>query len=167
MALLDILTYPDPRLYQVAQPVKVFDGRLKRLVDDMAETMYAAPGVGLAATQMDVHKQILVIDVSEDHSDLRVFVNPEITRREGVAVNQEGCLSVPGIYDNVERAESITVTALDRNGARFTLNASGMLATCIQHEMDHLQGKIFVDYLSEMKQNRVRAKLKKRQRKAA
>ena len=119
------------------------------------------------ATQVDVHKQIIVIDVSEDHSDLRVFVNPEVTRREGVAVNQEGCLSVPGIYDNVERAESITVTALDRNGARFTLNASGLLATCIQHELDHLQGKVFVDYLSELKQNRVRAKLKKRQRKAA
>ena len=111
----------------------------------MAETMYSAPGVGLAATQVDVHQQIIVIDVSEDHSDLRVFINPEITRREGVAVNQEGCLSVPGIYDNVERAESVTVTALDRNGARFTLNASGMLATCIQHEMDHLQGKVFVE----------------------
>jgi peptide deformylase len=108
-----------------------------------------------------------VIDVSDDRSDLRVFVNPEITRREGMAVNQEGCLSVPGIYDNVERAESVTVTALDRNGSRFTLNASGMLATCIQHEMDHLQGKVFIDYLSELKQNRVRAKLKKRQRKAA
>ena len=133
----------------------------------MAETMYAAPGVGLAATQVDVRKQIVLIDVSEDRTDLRVFINPEITRREGVAVNQEGCLSVPGIYDNVERAESVTVTALDRNGSRFTLNASGMLATCIQHEMDHLEGKIFVDYLSELKQNRVRAKIKKRQRKAA
>jgi peptide deformylase len=129
--------------------------------------MYAAPGVGLAATQVDVHKQIIVIDVSEDRSDLRVFINPEITRREGLAVNQEGCLSVPGIYDNVERADSVTVTALDRNGSRFTLNASGMLATCIQHEIDHLQGKVFVDYLSELKQNRVRTKLKKRQRKAA
>jgi peptide deformylase len=133
----------------------------------MVETMYAAPGVGLAATQVDVRKQIVVIDVSDDHSDLRVFINPEITRREGVAVNQEGCLSVPGIYDNVERAESVTVTALDRNGSRFTLNASGILATCIQHEMDHLEGKVFVERLSELKQNRVRAKLKKRQRKAA
>ena len=167
MAILDILQYPDHRLNMPAQRVEKLDAPTRKLIDDLAETMYAAPGVGLAATQVDVHKQILVIDVSEDHSDLRVFVNPEITRREGVAVNQEGCLSVPGIYDNVERAESITVTALDRNGARFTLNASGMLATCIQHEMDHLQGKIFVDYLSEMKQNRVRAKLKKRQRKAA
>ena len=123
--------------------------------------------MGLAATQVDVHKQIIVIDVSDDRSDLRVFVNPEITRREGVAANQEGCLSIPGIYDNIERAESVTVTALDRNGSRFTLNASGMLAACIQHEMDHLQGKVFIDYLSELKLNRVKAKLKKRQRKAA
>ena len=167
MAILEILQYPDTRLNTPAHRVEKLDAATRKLIDDMAETMYAAPGVGLAATQVDVHKQILVIDVSEDHSDLRVFVNPEITRREGVAVNQEGCLSVPGIYDNVERAESVTVTALDRNGARFTLNASGMLAACIQHEMDHLQGKVFIDYLSELKQNRVRAKLKKRQRKAA
>ena len=150
-----------------AQRVEKIDAATRRLIDDMTETMYAAPGVGLAASQVDVHKQIIVIDVSDDRSDLRVFVNPEITRREGVAVNQEGCLSIPGIYDNVERAESVTVTALDRNGSRFTLNASGMLAACIQHEMDHLQGKVFIDYLSELKQNRVRAKLKKRQRKAA
>jgi peptide deformylase len=129
--------------------------------------MYAAPGIGLAATQVDVHKQIIVIDVSDDHSDLRVFINPEITRREGAAVNQEGCLSVSGVFENVERAESVTVTALDRNGSRFTLNASGLLAACIQHEMDHLHGKVFIDYLSELKQNRIRAKLKKRQRKAA
>jgi peptide deformylase len=167
MAILEILQYPDPRLNTPAQRVEKLDAATRKLIDDMAETMYAAPGVGLAATQVDVHKQIIVIDVSEDRSDLRVFVNPEITRREGAAVNQEGCLSLPGIYDNVERAESVTVTALDRSGARFTLNASGMLATCIQHEMDHLQGKIFVDYLSDLKQNRVRAKLKKRQRKAA
>ncbi len=167
MAILDILQYPDLRLNTPAERVEKLDAAMRKLIDDLAETMYAAPGVGLAATQVDVHKQILVIDVSDDRSDLRVFVNPEITRREGVAVNQEGCLSVPGVYDNVERAESVTVTALDRNGARFTLNASGMLATCIQHEMDHLQGKVFVDYLSDLKQNRVRAKLKKRQRKAA
>ena len=167
MAILEILQYPDSRLNTPARRVEKIDAATRRLIDDMAETLYAAPGVGLAATQVDVHKQIIIIDVSEDHSDLRVFVNPEITRREGVAVNQEGCLSVPGIYENVERAESVTVTALDRGGSRFTLNASGMLATCIQHEMDHLQGKIFVDYLSELKQNRVRAKLKKRQRKAA
>ena len=167
MAILEILQYPDPRLNTPAEKVEKLDAATRKLIDDMAQTMYAAPGVGLAATQVDVHKQIIVIDVSEDRSDLRVFVNPEITRREGVAVNQEGCLSIPGIYDNVERAESVTVTALDRNGARFTLNASGTLAACIQHEMDHLQGKVFIDYLSELKQNRVRTKLKKRQRKAA
>ena len=167
MAILEILQYPDPRLAHPAQRVEKIDDSTRRLIDDMVETMYAAPGVGLAATQVDVHKQIVVIDVSEDRSDLRVFINPEVTRREGVAVNQEGCLSVPGIYDNVERAESVTVTALDRNGARFTLNASGMLAACIQHEVDHLQGRIFVERLSDLKQNRIRAKLKKRQRKAA
>jgi peptide deformylase len=167
MAILDILQYPDERLTVPAQRVEKIDAATRKLVDDLTETMYAAPGVGLAATQVDVHKQIIVIDVSEDRSDLRVFINPEITRREGLSVNQEGCLSVPGIYDNVERADSVTVTALDRNGARFTLNASGMLATCIQHEVDHLYGKVFVEYLSELKQNRVRTKLKKRQRKAA
>jgi peptide deformylase len=167
MAILEILQYPDPRLNKPAERVEKIDAPTRKLIDDLVETMYAAPGVGLAATQVDVHKQIVVIDVSEDHSDLRVFINPEITRREGVAVNQEGCLSVPGIYDNVERAESVTVTALDRNGSRFTLNASGILATCIQHEMDHLEGKVFVERLSELKQNRVRAKIKKRQRKAA
>jgi peptide deformylase len=167
MAILEILQYPDMRLHEPAERVEKIDAETRRLVDNMAETMYAAPGVGLAATQVDVHKQIIVIDVSEDHTDLRVFINPEITRREGVAVNQEGCLSVSGIYENVERAESVTVTALDRNGSRFTLNASGLLAACIQHEMDHLDGKIFIDYLSELKQNRIRAKLKKRQRKAA
>ena len=167
MAILEILQYPDSRLNTPAERVEKLDAATRRLIDDMVETMYAAPGVGLAATQVDVHRQIIVIDVSEDRSDLRVFINPEITRREGLAVNQEGCLSVAGIYDNVERAESVTVTALDRNGSRFTLNASGLLAACIQHEMDHLQGKVFVEYLSELKQNRIRAKLKKRQRKAA
>ncbi len=167
MAILEILQYPDPRLTLPAQRVEKIDAATRKLIDDMAETMYAAPGVGLAASQVDVPLQILVIDVSDDRSDLRVFINPEITRREGQAVSQEGCLSLPGIYDNVERAESVTVTALDRNGARFTLNASGMLATCIQHEMDHLRGTVFVEHLSELKQNRIRAKLKKRQRKAA
>ena len=167
MAILEILQYPDPRLMVPAQRVEKIEAGTRKLIEDMIETMYAAPGVGLAATQVDAHLQIIVIDVSDDRSDLRVFINPEITRREGAAVNQEGCLSVAGIYDNVERAESVTVTALDRNGARFTLNASGMLATCIQHEMDHLQGKIFVERLSDLKQNRIRAKLKKRQRKAA
>jgi peptide deformylase len=164
MAILDILTYPDPRLYQVAQSVKIFDGRLKKLVDDMAETMYAAPGVGLAAIQVNEAKEIIVIDISEDKSQLRVFVNPEIVRREGVALNEEGCLSVPGIYDKVERAESVTVTALDRAGNRFTINASGLLAVCIQHEMDHLVGKVFVDYLSPLKQQRIKSKMKKRER---
>jgi peptide deformylase len=167
MAILEILQYPDPRLALPAQRVEKIDAGTRKLIDDMTETMYAAPGVGLAASQVDVHKQIIIIDVSDDRSDLRVFVNPEITRREGQTVNQEGCLSVPGIYDNVERAESVTVTALDRNGARFTLNASGLLATCIQHEMDHLRGRVFVEHLSDLKQNRIRAKLKKRQRKAA
>lgn len=167
MAILEILQYPDPRLMIPAQRVEKIDAGTRRLVDDMIETMYAAPGVGLAASQVDVHLQIIVIDVSDDRSDLRVFINPDVTRREGAAVNQEGCLSVAGIYDNVERAESVTVTALDRNGARFTLNASGMLATCIQHEMDHLHGKVFIERLSDLKQNRIRAKLKKRQRKAA
>lgn len=167
MAILEILQYPDTRLHEPAQRVEKIDAETRRLIDDMAETMYAAPGIGLAATQVDVHKQIIIIDVSEDRNDLRVFINPEITRREGAAVTQEGCLSVSGIFENVERAESVTVTALDRNGSRFTLNASGLLAACIQHEMDHLRGKVFIDYLSELKQNRIRAKLKKRQRKAA
>jgi peptide deformylase len=167
MAILEILQYPDPRLTIPAQRVEKIDAEARELVDDMIETMYAAPGVGLAATQVDVHKQIVVIDVSDDRSDLRVFINPEVIRREGQAVNQEGCLSVPGVYDNVERAESVTITALDRNGARFTLNASGLLAACIQHEMDHLHGRVFIEHLSDLKQNRIRAKLKKRQRKAA
>jgi len=167
MAILEILQYPDPRLHLPAARVEKIDAATRKLVADMAETMYAAEGVGLAATQVNVHLQVIVIDTSPDHTERRVFINPEITRREGVALNQEGCLSVPGIYDNVERAESVTVTALDENGSRFTLNASGLLATCIQHEMDHLQGKVFVEHLSELKQNRIRAKLKKRQRKAA
>jgi peptide deformylase len=167
MAILDILQYPDPRLHLPAARVDKIDAATKRLVADMAETMYSAEGVGLAATQVNIHQQIVVIDASPDHGDLRVFINPEILRREGLSLNQEGCLSVPGIYDNVERADSVTVTALDENGARFTLNASGLLATCIQHELDHLQGKVFVEHLSDLKQSRIRAKLKKRQRKAA
>ena len=167
MAILEILLYPDPRLHLPATRVDKIDAATRRLVADMAETMYSAEGIGLAATQVNVHQQILVIDVSPDRTDLRVFINPEITRREGFTLNQEGCLSVPGVYDNVERADSVTVTSVDENGARFTLNASGLLATCIQHEMDHLRGKVFVEHLSELKQNRIRAKLKKRQRKAA
>jgi len=167
MAILEILQYPDPRLHLPAARVEQIDATTRKLVSDMAETMYAAEGVGLAATQVNVHQQVILIDVSPDRTDLRVFINPEIIRREGLALNQEGCLSVPGIYENVERADSVTVTALDVNGSRFTLNASGLLATCIQHEMDHLLGKVFVEHLSELKQNRIRAKLKKRQRKAA
>ena len=164
MAILDILTYPDPRLYQVAQPVKAIDGKIKRLVADMAETMYAAPGIGLAATQVNEHKQIIVMDISDERNQLRVFINPEIVRKEGVALNEEGCLSVPGVYDKVERAESVTVTALDHEGNRFTINASGMLAVCIQHEMDHLVGRVFVEYLSPLKQQRIKNKMKKRER---
>lgn len=167
MAILEILQYPDPRLNTPAERVDKIDASTRKLIIDMTETMYAAPGVGLAATQVDAHLQIIVIDLSEDRSDLRVFINPEVTRREGLAVNQEGCLSVPGVYENVERADSVTVTALDRNGSRFTLNASGLLATCIQHELDHLRGRVFVEHLSDLKQNRIRAKLKKRQKKAA
>ncbi|MBL0142185.1 MAG: peptide deformylase [Betaproteobacteria bacterium] len=167
MAILEILQYPDPRLHLPAARVEKIDANTRKLVSDMAETMHEADGVGLAATQVNVHQQVIVIDVGPDHSDLRVFINPEIIRREGLALNQEGCLSVPGVYESVERADSVTVTALDECGSRFTLNASGLLATCIQHEMDHLQGKVFVEHLSELKQNRIRAKLKKRQRKAA
>jgi peptide deformylase len=167
MAILEILQYPDPRLHLPAVRVEKIDAAARKLVSDLTETMYAAEGVGLAATQVNVHLQVIVIDVSPDRTDLRVFINPEIIRQEGLALNQEGCLSVPGVYENVERADSVTVTALDVNGSRFTLNASGLLATCIQHEMDHLQGKVFVEHLSELKQNRIRAKLKKRQRKAA
>lgn len=167
MAILEILQYPDPRLHLPAARVDKIDASTRKLVSDMAESMYAAEGVGLAATQVNVHQQVIVMDVSVDRTDLRVFINPEIIRREGLTLNQEGCLSVPGVYENVERADSVTVTALDVNGSRFTLNASGLLATCIQHELDHLQGKVFVEHLSELKQNRIRAKLKKRQRKAA
>ena len=167
MAILEILQYPDPRLTMPAQRVEKIDAGVRKLVDDMVETMYAAPGIGLAATQVDRHLQVIVIDVSEDKSDLRVFINPEITRREGMAVNQEGCLSLPGVYDNVERAESVTVTALDRNGSRFTLNASGLLATCIQHEIDHLNGVLFVDYLSKLKRDRVLKKFAKAAKRAA
>ena len=167
MAILEILQYPDPRLQLPAVRVEKIDAPVRELIAQMAQTMYSAEGIGLAATQVNVHKQIIVMDVSDSRDELRVFINPEITRREGMALNQEGCLSVPGIYENVERADSVTVTALDEKGSRFTLNASGLLATCIQHEFDHLQGKVFVEHLSELKQNRIRAKLKKRQRKAA
>lgn len=167
MALLNILRYPDARLHKVAAPVTVFDEPLKQLVRDMAETMYAAPGIGLAATQVDVHKQVIVLDVSERHDSLVVLVNPEIVEGTGVSDIEEGCLSVPGVYDIVERAERVKVRAHDQNGNAFTLEAQGLLAVCIQHEMDHLKGKVFVEYLSQLKQQRVRAKLAKQLRKSA
>ena len=167
MALLNILRYPDARLHKAASPVTVFDESLKKLVRDMAETMYAAPGIGLAASQVDVHKQVIVIDVSERHDSLVVLVNPEIVEASGVSDIEEGCLSVPGVYDIVERAERVKVRAFDQNGNPFTLEAQGLLAVCIQHEMDHLKGKVFVEYLSQLKQQRVRAKLAKQLRKSA
>ena len=167
MPLLNILRYPDARLHKVASPVTVFDDLLKKLVRDMTETMYAAPGVGLAATQVDVHKQVIVLDVSERHDSLVVLVNPEIVETTGVSDIEEGCLSVPGVYDIVERAERVKVRAYDQNGNPFTLEAQGLLAVCIQHEMDHLKGKVFVEYLSQLKQQRVRAKLAKQLRKSA
>ena len=167
MPLLNILRYPDARLHKVAAPVTVFDEPLKKLVRDMAETMYAAPGLGLAATQVDVHKQVIVLDVSERRDSLVVLVNPEIVEATGISDIEEGCLSVPGVYDIVERAERVKVRAYDQNGNSFTLEAQGLLSVCIQHEMDHLQGKVFVEYLSQLKQQRVRAKLAKQLRKSA
>ncbi|MFZ1908486.1 MAG: peptide deformylase [Burkholderiales bacterium] len=167
MALLNILRYPDARLHKTAMPVTVFDDGLKRLVHDMAETMYAAPGMGLAATQVDVHKQVIVIDASERRDSLIVLVNPEIVETTGISDIEEGCLSVPGIYELVERAERVKVRAYDQNGNALTLEAQGLLAVCIQHEMDHLQGKVFVEYLSQLKQQRIRARLAKQLRKSA
>ena len=167
MALLNILRYPDARLHKVAAPVTVFDESLKNLVRDLAETMYSAPGVGLAASQVDVQKQVIVVDVSERRDSLVVLVNPEIVEASGVSDIEEGCLSVPGVYDIVERAERVKVRACDQNGNAFTLEAQGLLAVCIQHEMDHLKGKVFVEYLSQLKQQRVRARLAKQLRKSA
>ena len=164
MARLDILHYPDARLHTVAKPVKGVDERIRTLVDDMAETMYAAPGIGLAATQVNVHERVIVIDISETHDQLRVFINPEIIAQSGTEESEEGCLSVPGIFDKVTRAERFTVRALDRDGKSFELDADGLLAVCIQHEMDHLMGKVFVDYLSSLKRNRIKAKLLKQAR---
>ncbi|MCL6263983.1 peptide deformylase [Craterilacuibacter sp. RT1T] len=162
MALLTILQYPDERLHTVAQPVKSVDHTIKTLIDDMAETMYASHGIGLAATQVDVHQRIVVIDTSEDKSGLTAFINPEIIEYHGETVYEEGCLSVPGIYDKVTRAERVKVRALDRNGQTFELDTDGLLAICIQHEIDHLDGKVFVEYLSKLKQGRILTKLKKR-----
>ena len=164
MAILKILCYPDERLHTVAKPVVEVNAQIRRLVDDMAETMYAAPGIGLAATQVNVHQQVVVIDVSEERNQLLVLINPTIIARKGTAEHEEGCLSVPGIYDTVTRAERITVRALDREGKTFTLDEEGLLAVCIQHEMDHLKGKVFVEYLSKLKQTRIKTKLKKHQR---
>jgi len=161
MAILKILQYPDERLHKVAKPVEHVDESIRKLVCDMAETMYSAPGVGLAATQVDVHKQIIVMDVSETHDQLKVFINPEIISSSGEEECEEGCLSVPGIYETVRRAAKVTVRALDEHGESFTLEAEGLLAVCVQHEMDHLLGKVFVEYLSQLKQTRIRAKLKK------
>jgi peptide deformylase len=165
MALLPILRYPDPRLHKVAKPVTSFDERLKKLVADMAETMYEAPGVGLAATQVDVHEQVIVIDVSETRDQLIVLINPEIVRAsEEKRVYDEGCLSVPGIYDGVERPAKVRVKALDTDGKSREFDADELLAVCVQHEMDHLKGKVFVEYLSPLKRNRIKTKLLKEER---
>ena len=167
MAALNILRYPDPRLYKKAASVTEVNEEIRTLVDDMAQTMYAAPGIGLAATQVDVHKRIIVIDTSETKDRLLVLINPEIIAREGVQFCEEGCLSLPGIYEPVERSERVTVRALDRDGKPFTLVADKLLAICVQHEMDHLEGKVFVEYLSRLKQQRIKAKLQKQLRKSA
>ena len=164
MAILKILQYPDVRLHKIAKPVTQVNEATRKLVRNMAETMYAAQGIGLAATQVDVHERVIVLDVSEEHSELRVFINPEIIASSGEETSEEGCLSVPGIYETVCRAEKITVRALNEKGASLTLEADGLLAVCIQHEMDHLQGKVFVEYLSQLKQTRICTKLKKQLR---
>lgn len=167
MALLPILKYPDARLHKVAAPVAQVDDRIRQLVRDMAETMYAAPGIGLAATQVDVHERVVVIDISEEGNDLHVLINPEITwKSDEQQTYEEGCLSVPGIYDEVERAARIHVRTLDEQGEPHEFDADGLLAVCVQHELDHLVGKVFVEYLSALKQNRIRARLRKQQREA-
>ena len=167
MAVLNILRYPDPRLYKKAAPVAVVDESLRAFVRDLAETMYSAPGVGLAATQVDVHQRIIVIDASETRDRLVVLINPKIIARTGLQYVDEGCLSVPGVYEPIERAAQISVRALGIDGKPFTMTAEKLLAICIQHEMDHLEGKVFVDYLSRLKRQRIIAKLQKQQRKIA
>ena len=162
MAKLDILHYPDPRLRTRAEPVAVVDDDIRRLVDDMLETMYDAPGIGLAATQVNVHQQVIVIDVSETRDQPVVLINPMILRAEGEEETEEGCLSVPEVFDTVRRADRIEVRALDRDGQPYEMQVDGLLAVCIQHEMDHLDGKLFVDYLSQMKKQRIRKRLEKR-----
>jgi peptide deformylase len=168
MALLTILCYPDPRLHTVAKPVASVDARIQRLVDDMLETMYEAKGIGLAATQVNVHERVVVVDVSEEHDEPLVLINPQITWASAeTQVGEEGCLSVPGVYDGVARAVSIRVSALDAGGKSREISAEGMLAVCIQHEMDHLMGKVFVEYLSPLKRNRIKTRLQKAQREDA
>jgi peptide deformylase len=161
MALLPILEFPDPRLRTRAQPVEQVDAALRKLIDDMFETMYAAPGIGLAATQVNVHKRLLVMDISEHRNERLALINPEIVSHSGMEETEEGCLSVPGIYEKVRRAEQIRVRALDRDGKQIEFDADGLLAVCIQHEMDHLEGKLFVDYLSDLKRTRIRKRLEK------
>lgn len=167
MALLPILRYPDPRLHTKAKPVARVDHRIRKLAADMAETMYEAPGIGLAATQVDVHKRVIVIDITKDKSDLKVLINPEIVEADGEIVGEEGCLSVPEYYDNVRRAAHIKVRAQNAEGVPFDLEATELLAVCIQHEMDHLKGVVFVDHLSQLKQMRVKTKMVKRHREQA
>ena len=164
MAILTILNYPDARLHTVAKPVSVVNDDIRKLISDMAETMYAAPGIGLAATQVNQHIQLILVDTSKEQNNLQVFINPKIVARSGEQDYEEGCLSVPGVYETVTRAEKITVEALDKQGKKFKLNAEGLLAVCIQHEMDHLLGKVFVQYLSPLKRNRIKAKMLKHNR---
>lgn len=164
MAILSIIRYPDARLHKIAAPVKVVDESIRKLAKDLADTMYSAPGVGLAATQVDVHKQVIVIDISETHDQLLVLLNPKILASKGKADCEEGCLSVPGVFEKVTRAEWIRVEAIGIDGKPFQIESEGLLAVCIQHEMDHLRGKVFVEYLSQLKQKRIVGKLKKQQR---
>ena len=164
MTQLAILNYPDPRLHTVAKPVKEVNADIQRLIADMSDTMYAAPGIGLAATQVDQHVQLIIVDTSKEQNNLQVFINPKITAKNGLQDYEEGCLSVPGVYETVTRAENITVEALDANGNPFKLKADGLLAVCVQHEMDHLLGKVFVEYLSPLKRNRIKSKMLKHNR---
>ncbi|MDR2689060.1 MAG: peptide deformylase [Azoarcus sp.] len=166
MALLPILRFPDPRLHIKATPVETMDASVRQLIHDMTETMYDAPGIGLAATQVNVHRQIIVIDISEEHNDPMVFINAMIIERSGEREGEEGCLSVPGVHEKVIRAERVKVRALDENGQPFELEAEGLLAVCLQHELDHLDGKVFVEYLSQLKQSRIKARLAKQARAA-
>jgi len=168
MALLNVLCYPDPRLHKVAKPVAQVDARIKQIVADMADTMYEAPGVGLAATQVDIHERIVVIDVSDEQNNLQVFINPEIIWASSEKKSwREGCLSVPEFYDEVERPAQVRVKALNLDGKEFEIDADGLLAVCLQHELDHLQGKVFVEYLSILKRTRISQKLKKRAKELA